>query len=57
MKGIINKIISFFVSLFNVSDGREPDETPAQTDVTGNKTEENNLSNNSKSRVYAIRIA
>ena len=46
MKGIINKIISFFISLFKISDGQETDETPAQTDVTGNEIEENNLSNN-----------
>ena len=41
MKGIINKIISFFISLFKISDGQVPDETPAQPDITGNEMEEN----------------
>ena len=34
VKNIIQKIISFFISLFfNVSDGQEPDENPAQPDA------------------------
>ena len=41
MKDILNKIISFFVSLFKLSDGQEPDENPAQPDAQRNYTEGN----------------
>ena len=47
MKDILNKIISFFISLFfKISDGQEPDENPAQPNVQGNETEENDSANN-----------
>lgn len=46
MKGIINKIVSFFVSLFKISNGHGSDEIPTQPVVPGNETEENDSSNN-----------
>ena len=49
VKNIIQKIISFFISLFSISDGQEHDENPAQPDVTENEIEENDSSNKSAS--------
>jgi N-acetylmuramoyl-L-alanine amidase len=50
VKNIIQKIISFFISLLHVSDGQEPDENPAQPDAQDkedeNETDSNDSSNN-----------
>lgn len=39
MKRIFNNIISFFISLFKVSDGQDPDEKPAQPDTPKDEME------------------
>ena len=54
VKNIIQKIISFFISLFfNVSDGQEPDENPAQPD-SQDKEDENETDLNDSSRNRSI---
>lgn len=41
-KIIINKIISFFISLFKISEGQEPDKHPAQPDKQKEENEKEN---------------